>query len=127
MLMRYLLSAALAVGLCALAASAKRYPYRRVAIAAQVNFDVRSHLGLWSEIARFPNWFEAVCEGLTAEFALRDYGKISVTNTCLEEAPNEPVRTVDGVGGSRLRCSSGSVSPCLCCRLPGETTSAFRG
>ena len=42
------------------------------------------YLGLWHEQARLPNSFENGCQRATAEYALRDDGLISVTNTCIE-------------------------------------------
>ena len=34
--------------------------------------DLDRYLGLWYEIARFPNGFEENCEGVTAEYGRRD-------------------------------------------------------
>lgn len=42
------------------------------------------YLGRWFEIARYPNRFERKCDrNVTAEYAMKDNGKIRVVNTCL--------------------------------------------
>ncbi len=58
--------------------------------------DVEQYLGLWYEIARFPNRFERDCEGVTAEYSMRDDGKIAVENTCHEGSPDGPVDVANG-------------------------------
>ena len=44
--------------------------------------DQERYLGLWYEQARLPNSFERNCVAAQAEYARRDDGLISVTNTC---------------------------------------------
>lgn len=44
--------------------------------------DIQAYAGLWYEIGRYDNRFERDCEAVTAEYRLRDDGKISVTNRC---------------------------------------------
>ena len=58
--------------------------------------DVDRYLGLWYEIARFPNRFEKNCEGVTAEYARRDDGKISVVNSCRKGATNGALKVANG-------------------------------
>ena len=58
--------------------------------------DLTRYQGLWYEIARFPNRFEEGCEGVTAEYGLMDNGRISVTNTCRQGAPDGPVEVAEG-------------------------------
>ena len=58
--------------------------------------EVERYLGRWYEIARFPNRFEENCEGVTADYALREDGLIAVTNTCREGAPDGPVKAAKG-------------------------------
>ena len=55
--------------------------------------DLERYQGLWYEIARYPNSFQQDCEGVTAEYAQRADGKITVTNTC----GAGDVRTAKGV------------------------------
>jgi apolipoprotein D and lipocalin family protein len=58
--------------------------------------DTDQYLGRWYEIARYPNSFEEGCEGVTADYGLRDDGLISVTNTCREGAPDGEVNRAEG-------------------------------
>lgn len=45
--------------------------------------DLNRYLGRWYEIAKYPNRFERKCErNVTANYALRPDGKISVVNAC---------------------------------------------
>ncbi|PRY23122.1 apolipoprotein D and lipocalin family protein [Aliiruegeria haliotis] len=77
-------------------AMAERYRDRDVEMIPVSQLDLERYLGKWYEIARFPNRFEKGCEGVTAEYALRDDGKISVLNTCRIGAPDGEVKTADG-------------------------------
>jgi apolipoprotein D and lipocalin family protein len=58
---------------------------------------VKQYLGLWYEIARFPNRFEKDCQSVTAEYAPKKDGKVSVTNTCRVGSADGPVKTANGV------------------------------
>ncbi|MEZ5893066.1 MAG: lipocalin family protein [Parvularculaceae bacterium] len=58
--------------------------------------DTERYLGRWYEIARFPNRFEKDCEGVTADYAMRDDGLISVVNTCREGAPDGKEKAAKG-------------------------------
>lgn len=44
--------------------------------------ELQRYLGKWYEIARYENRFERNCEGVTAEYSLRDDGLIGIRNTC---------------------------------------------
>jgi apolipoprotein D and lipocalin family protein len=45
--------------------------------------DLERYAGVWHEIARIPNWFQNQCAwGVTAEYALRQDGRIDVINRC---------------------------------------------
>lgn len=83
--MKGLLAGALLAGVC-LAASACMGPpaYRdaRVQIVTAQAVDLGRYQGLWYEIARYPNSFERGCAGVTAEYAPRLDGSVSVRNTC---------------------------------------------
>jgi len=47
--------------------------------------DLKRYQGRWYEIAKYPNRFEKVCaRNVTAEYAIRPDGRISVTNTCVK-------------------------------------------
>jgi lipocalin len=48
--------------------------------------DLECYVGSWFEIAKIPNRFQEQCASeTTAEYALREDGKITVVNRCLEE------------------------------------------
>ncbi len=75
---------------------AETYRDRDVEMLPVTELDVERYLGKWYEIARFPNRFEKGCEGVTAEYALRSDGKISVLNTCRIGAPDGESKSADG-------------------------------
>ena len=45
------------------------------------NLDIEKYLGTWYEIARFDHRFERGLVGVTANYSLREDGKIKVTNS----------------------------------------------
>jgi len=57
-----------------------------------VAVDIDRYLGLWYEIARFPNRFERGCRDVTAEYGRRPDGTLSVTNRCRRGARTETAR-----------------------------------
>lgn len=66
-------------------------------VEAVPTLDLERYAGLWYEIARFPNRFQDDCAGeVTAEYALRDDGRIDVLNGC-NEADGER-QTAEGIG-----------------------------
>ena len=68
--------------------------------------DLNRYAGLWYEIARYPNSFQQDCGGVTAEYTLRDDGKIRVVNTCRTGDPRSSegvARVVEGSNGSKLK------------------------
>lgn len=71
--------------------------------------DLERYAGLWHEIARYPNSFEEGCTDTTAEYALRDDGRISVTNACTKEDTGKRnvaegvAKAVDGSNNSKLK------------------------
>ena len=50
---------------------------------AQVDLD--RYVGLWYEIARYPNGFQKDCRNSTAMYTARNDGKIDVVNKCRSE------------------------------------------
>ena len=58
--------------------------------------DVERYMGLWYEIARFPNRFEEDCEATTAEYELRDNGRVSVTNSCRQGSVDGDLDVANG-------------------------------
>lgn len=80
----------------AVQAEAAQYRDRSIPIAVEGALDVNKYLGKWYEIARFPNWFERNCTGVTAEYALRADGGIRVTNTCRKGSLEGRVAVAEG-------------------------------
>jgi apolipoprotein D and lipocalin family protein len=58
--------------------------------------DLQSYVGIWYEIASYPASFQEGCVGTTAEYTLRDDGKIQVINRCYDESFDGPLRTIEG-------------------------------
>ncbi|MEN5145582.1 lipocalin family protein [Brevundimonas diminuta] len=58
--------------------------------------DLTRYAGLWYEIGRYENGFELGCEGVMAEYALRDDGLVNVLNTCRQNAVDGPLKTSQG-------------------------------
>ncbi|CAG0912017.1 unnamed protein product, partial [Cyprideis torosa] len=96
---------------CALVAPS--YRDSTAPMASQADFDPERYQGLWYEIARFPVGFQAGCTAVTAEYALRDDGSLSVLNTCREGAPDGPEKSIEGsaeiTGPGRLEVRFSSV------------------
>lgn len=44
--------------------------------------DLARYMGTWYEIASFPNRFQKGCTATTADYRLREDGKVAVTNRC---------------------------------------------
>jgi apolipoprotein D and lipocalin family protein len=79
------------------------------ALQAVESVDVSRYMGLWYEIARYPTSFQKNCEGTTAEYTLRDDGKVNVLNTCrFGTKDGEPrsadavAKVIEGSNGARL-------------------------
>ena len=58
--------------------------------------DLQKYLGKWYEVARYPNSFQTGCTASTAEYALREDGKITVLNRCRDGSVDGPVREITG-------------------------------
>lgn len=74
--------------------------------------DLRAYAGRWYEYARYEHRFERGCEGVTADYAPRDDGGVTVINTCHQGAPDGPVKVargkakvVEGSNGAKLKVS----------------------
>lgn len=72
--------------------------------------DLEKYAGKWFEIARYPNSFEENCTNVTAKYARREDGKISVTNTCFKgsaegkkDVARGVARVVEGSGNTKLK------------------------
>jgi len=102
---------ALAVTLLAACSSAGPVGNRAVPPPAKA-VDLRAYAGRWYEYARYENRFERGCEGVTADYAPRPNGGVTVINTCHKGAPDGPVKVargkakvVDGSRGAKLKVS----------------------
>jgi apolipoprotein D and lipocalin family protein len=67
----------MALGVAHSAAQGAEAPLETVAFV-----DLDRYLGTWYEIASYPAWFQRGCTAVTAEYGLRDDGRISVLNSC---------------------------------------------
>jgi len=73
--------------------------------------DMERYTGLWHEIARIPNRFQKQCaRATTAEYALREDGRIRVVNRCLEadgsvDEAEGVARVVDETTNAKLQVS----------------------
>jgi apolipoprotein D and lipocalin family protein len=68
------------------------------------------YLGTWYEIYRLPNRFEGTdCVTVSAQYALKDDGNVSVLNTCLKKdgpkVANGIAKVVPGSNNSKLKVS----------------------
>lgn len=92
-----LLVAAASVAALSACATLQRGPVGNSAVPQPAKaVDPSRYAGLWYEIARYENGFERGCEAVTAEYALRDGGLVSVLNTCRQGAVDGPVKTSQG-------------------------------
>jgi apolipoprotein D and lipocalin family protein len=73
--------------------------------------DLNRYAGLWYEIARIPNRFQKDCSsGTTAEYTLREDGRIAVVNRCTKEDGDEIVaegvaKIEDATSNAKLKVS----------------------
>ncbi len=58
--------------------------------------DLTRYTGRWYEIAHLPQWFEQDATAVTAEYAVRLDGKVSVVNTCHTVSPTGPLEQARG-------------------------------
>ena len=61
------------------------------------HLDLARYVGLWHEIASFPQRYTRNCYNVTAEYALRDDGRISVVNSCHKGSATGRLSTIRGV------------------------------
>lgn len=86
--------AALALGACA---TLQRGPVGNAAVPQPAKpVDLNRYAGLWYEIGRYENGFERGCEGVTAQYTVRNDGLVGVLNTCRQSAVDGPTKTSAG-------------------------------
>ena len=61
------------------------------------NLDLNRYLGTWYEIASTKPIFQRDCVCVTANYNLRDDGKVQVLNTCRKFDVNAPEEVVEGI------------------------------
>jgi apolipoprotein D and lipocalin family protein len=104
---RFITLAILAIGSTAAQVGAAQPELRTIE-----SVDLDRYLGTWYEIAAYPAWFQRGCTAVTAEYALRDDGLISVFNSCrkggldgkLKRAEGR-AKVVDPISKSKLKVS----------------------
>ena len=88
-----LLAAALALSGCASVLSKHAVGNTAVPQPAKP-VELSRYLGHWYELARYEQGFQKDCDGVTADYALRGDGKISVLNTCRK--PDGSIKRAEG-------------------------------
>jgi apolipoprotein D and lipocalin family protein len=58
--------------------------------------DLNRYMGVWYEIARYPNSFQKGCVGSKATYTLLDNGKVSVLNECYDGSWSGKLRSAKG-------------------------------
>ncbi len=60
------------------------------------NLDLERYLGVWYEVARFPNRFEKDCVGVRAIYTRQSEDRIGVTNECRKYTVTGDLRKIEG-------------------------------
>lgn len=88
-----------------------RHPVGNAAVPQPAKpVDLQRYLGKWYELARYEQGFQKDCDGVTAEYALKDNGDISVLNRCrkpdgsIDDAKGN-AKIVDTVTNAKLKVS----------------------
>lgn len=85
--------------------------HRAHPVTTVTHVDLERYAGRWYEIAKIPNSFQKKCaRGTTAEYALREDGRIAVRNHCLkfDGSPTEAdgvAKVVDSKSNAKLKVS----------------------
>jgi apolipoprotein D and lipocalin family protein len=100
-----------ALSLSGCAAAFSKHPVGNTAVPQPAkSVELSRYLGRWYELARYEQGFQKDCEGVTADYALRDDGKISVLNRCrkpdgtIKDAKGK-AKVVDTATGAKLKVS----------------------
>lgn len=73
-----------------------RYRNTAAPLTVVADLDLTRYLGLWYEVARYPNRFERDCVAVTAEYGALPDGRISVRNSCRRRGFDAPLDVVEG-------------------------------
>lgn len=111
---RKLILPALVLGVLALSGCAtvfSKHPVGNRAVPQPAKpVEISRYLGRWYEVARYEQSFQKDCEGVSADYALRDDGKISVLNRCrkpdgkIKDATGR-AKIVDSATNAKLKVS----------------------
>lgn len=104
-------AAGLALLLPGCAALGPKHPVGNAAVPQPAkSVDLQRYLGRWYEVARYEQSFQKGCEAVSADYSLRDDGKIKVVNTCRK--PDGKItdavgraKVVDPATGAKLKVS----------------------
>lgn len=77
-------------------AEAQRFRDTSVPMQPVAGLDLDRYLGLWFEIARYPNRFERDCVAVTAEYTRIDAERIGVRNSCRKGTFDGPLDVAEG-------------------------------
>ena len=98
-------------GLAACSTLGSRHPVGNRAVPEPGKpVDLQRYLGRWYEIARYEQRFQKGCEGVTADYSLRDDASIEVLNRCrkpdgtISDARGR-AKVVDTATGAKLKVS----------------------
>jgi len=69
-------------------------PPNELSVVPKVDLD--RYLGKWYEIATIPMRFQLGCNCVTAEYSLKENGRIKVVNSCRKDSPTGPFKSVTG-------------------------------
>ena len=65
-------------------------------LATAPHVELNRYMGVWYEIARYPNSFQKGCVGSKATYSLMDDGKVSVLNECYDGSFSGKLRSAKG-------------------------------
>lgn len=105
------LIAVAAMLLAGCAALGPKHPVGNTAVPQPAKpVELSKYLGRWYEIARYEQSFQKGCEGVIADYALREDGKISVRNSCRKpdgkvSVANGKAKIVDTATNAKLKVS----------------------
>lgn len=103
--------AAAAITLAGCSTVLDRHPVGNTAVPQPAkSVDLQSYLGRWYEQARYEQGFQKGCDGVTADYALREDGSISVINRCRKpdgslDVANGKAKIVDTATNAKLKVS----------------------
>ncbi len=65
-------------------------------LSTVASVDLQRYAGKWYEIASYPVSFQEGCTGTTAEYTLRDDGRVTVFNRCFQDSLSGPANEIRG-------------------------------